>query len=199
MGFFPVAMAGLSLAKGVMGAVGASQTASANAANYNVQGQIALNNAAIARQQEVFDTGAGEFKTTQTGLIGAAKVAAATGAMAKGGVDINTGSNLNIRDAATRAASVDSAVSQSDMARKAWGYQVAASNFGNQASADVAGANNARRAGRTAAIGSLLDGVIGAAGSMAGGGMGSFGKFSFGGGGGGGNGVGNDPAQFGIY
>lgn len=197
MGFAPAIGAGLSIAKGITGAIGAGQQAAASSSNYMVQAQIAMNNAAIAGQNAEWETGMGEYKTAQTGLIGGAKVGGLVGQQARGGVDVNSGSPLAVREAATRAATQDVGVSVSDMARKVYGYRVQQSNFNNQASANVAGAGNARKAGRIAAVGSLLDGVAGAFGA------GGGGKFLFGGGGdsGGGsdNGVGNDPAQFGIY
>lgn len=177
MGFAPAIGAGLSIAKGIMGAAGAESSAAATSSNYLVQGQIALNNAVTAAQNEQWETGFGEYKAAQTGMVNAAKIGAGIATQARGGVDVNSGSNLAARVAATRAGVQDEASVMSDTARKAYGYRVAQTNFANQASADSAGAANARTAGRMAAMGSLLDGVAGAFGA------GGAGKFLFGGGG----------------
>jgi len=185
MGWAPMVMGGLQIAKGVVGAAGAMQSGNASATNYMVQAQIAMNNAAIAREQAEQEARVGEYRVAQQGLIGAAKMGALTAAQAKGGVDVNSGSNLAVRAAATRATVQDTKTVESDMARKVYGYQVQASNFDNQAMMNARGASAAREAGRISAFSSLLDGAIGAGGN--------FGKFFFPGGGGGGAGA-ADPA-----
>ena len=179
MGFATALMGGLSVAKGIVGAAGAVQSSEASAANYMVQAQIAMNNAVIAAQQAEQETRVGEYKVAQTGLMGAAKYGTTVAHQAKGGVDVNSGSNLKVQEAVTRAGVQDTKTAESDMARKVYGYQVQSTNFVNQAAMNARGAQSAKNAGTLGMISSLLDGASGAAGSV--------GKYFFGGGGGGGD------------
>lgn len=175
MGFDPMtAMAvtgGASLLKGGIGAIAAGQGAAANAANQRVQAQIALNNAAIARQNAQWEGEMGEYKTAQTGLVGAAKVGSLIAAGGKSGIDVNSGSALKVRAAATQAGQQDTLVARSDMARKVYGYQVQANNFENQAAVDRVTADNAESAAPLSEFASLLGGAAEAAPA--------FGKFKF--------------------
>ena len=162
----------MSLAKGVTGAVGAGQSADANSANQMVQAQIALNNKATAEQNATWENEMGEYKVAQSGLVGAAKEGALIASQGKSGVDVNSGSNLKVQQVAAQAAQQDTAVAQSDMARKVYGYQVQASNFGNQAAVDEKTAGQYQKAKGLAQFSSLLGGAADAAGSI--------GKFNWG-------------------
>lgn len=110
---------------------------------------IANQNLANAQSADAYQRGAnavGRARTEGTQTIGAEKVA-----YAASGVDLQSGTPLSTM-ADTRALSEqDAATLRNNAAREAWGYQVQASNFAQQA----------RAAKQNAALGALATGLGG--------------------------------------
>src|SRR5437667_4975506 len=80
-----------------IGAIGAIQSSRAQAAAANYQSQVAANNAQIAQQNAALAAQTGQAKAEATGLRNREAIAAATAAIAANGVDVNTGSALDVR------------------------------------------------------------------------------------------------------
>lgn len=70
-------------------------------------------------------------------------------ALAASGVDVDSGSALDVQNASMREGEHDAAAIRFNAAREGWGYQVQAANYRNEAAA-------ARAAGRNALFGSVV-------------------------------------------
>jgi len=148
-----------SLAGTVVSAMGAKQQADAQAKQADYQAQVARNNEIIAQQQAnaARQAGAVEAQTqdyksrqiagTQKAILGAS------------GVDIESGSPLAIQQSQAELARLDALTVQSNAERKAWGFDVEASNQKAQAGLYRMQASDARAAGKTAVLASLIGGV----------------------------------------
>lgn len=169
---------GTDLAQGVAGASAAKQAAAAQqqqynaqAAEQNYQAQITINNQTTATQNADVTMAAGEQQADNEGLKSRANAGAIKAGQAASGVDVNSGSAVDVQTSAREVGQLDALTVRSNAAREAYGYQVAASNYGAQAQADTyAGENDviagteAHEAGDIAATSSILGSVSKAAG-----------------------------------
>lgn len=109
---------------------------------------------------------AGEAGAAQAG-ISSQKSRAAVGSIianqAAGGIDVNTGSAKQTQLSERDIGEMDALNIRANATKEAYGYQVQATNFQNEANLEYAEANNAAQAGGWNAAGTLL----GAAGSAA--------------------------------
>lgn len=127
----------------------AAQTANYNASVANVNAQQAKNNATLAAN-------AGE----EQAAIQSQKTKAAVGSIvanqAAGGIDVNSGSALDVRESATELGSLDALTIRSNAAKEAYGYQTQANSFSQQAGLDTASAKNDIAAGNINTASTLL-------------------------------------------
>ena len=130
MGFLPALSAGLSLAGGVMGAVGSEE-------NAQVQAQIARNNANTALYNSQIAGLQGEQHATMKGMQGAAALGKMRAQFAGNGVDVNSGSPAAFQAASAGATVTDQQTIKSDAARTAWGYATQSVADQNQAGLDT--------------------------------------------------------------
>jgi hypothetical protein len=135
---------------GVVSGIGAKQQADAqaNAANYNAA--VARNAALFAQQQGEVNAQANDRKT-------AAMIGRQRAVYAAGGIDVNSGSPLDIQADTADFGRLNSLTIRNNAARDAYGYQA-------NANLDEASASNYEQAGNTALIGSLI-GTAGSVGS----------------------------------
>lgn len=161
-----VAMAPLMIASTVMGAVGtgvqaygAIQQGQAASDAYAYKAQVAANNAAIAQQRARMDIQSGEIAAVNQGLKTRAKIASEKAQQGAAGIDVNSGSAVDVRAGTQELGMLDSLTIRSNAAKKAWADQVDASNSEAQAELDRAAGENAETAGYISAAGSLLSGV----------------------------------------
>lgn len=166
-----VAGAALSAGSTVMGGV-----ASSNAANY--QAQVARNNAVIAEQNASAATAAGHVQAQASGMKNAARVAGIKAAQAANGVDVNTGSALDVQASERQVGQHDSETVLHNAMLQAYGYRTQATNYRAEAGLQQSRADSAIPGAVLSAGGTLL----GAAGRIPGFGT-SFSDF-FGGSGG---------------
>jgi hypothetical protein len=145
-------------------AAGAKQSANAQAASANYQAQVATNNATNARQNEAWATQAGEQKVATQGLKNRATLGAILAGQGANGVDVNSGSALDVRQSAARLGQYDALTIKSNAAREAYGYQVQGSNFEAQSQLDRYEAESAKKAGDIGVMTSLLGGTASAVG-----------------------------------
>lgn len=127
---------------GVFSAIGAKNQADAqaNAASYNAA--VANNAATFARQQGDIQAQANDRKT-------AAMIGRQRAVYAAGGLDVNSGSPLDIQADTAQFGRLNSLTIRNNAARQAYGYQA-------NANLDEASASNYESAGNTAMLGSLI-------------------------------------------
>lgn len=138
----PILSIATTVVGGIFSAVGAERQASAqaNAANFNAA--VARNAATYAQQQ-------GEIRAQANDRMTAARIGRARAAAAAGGLDVNSGSPLDIQSDLAKFGRLDSLTIRNNAAREAWGFET-------NASLDAAEAQNARSAGNINAVGSLI-------------------------------------------
>jgi len=127
---------------GVFSAIGQQRQAEAqaNAANYN---------AAVARNAALFAQQQGEVNAQAADRRTAAMIGRQRAAYAAGGLDVNSGSPLDIQADTAQFGRLNSLTIRNNAARQAYGYQA-------NAKLDAASASNYESAGNTAMIGSLI-------------------------------------------
>jgi len=141
-----------------MGVVSAQQQASAQAAAYNQQAQIADNNAkAATRQAEstmVAGAQEGQLRLRQAKSVEGGQIAA----YGANNLDISTGSPSAILQDTERYGQLDKSNTEYNAATNTWSLKSQATDYTNQASADRSSAANAKTAGTMNSIAALLNG-----------------------------------------
>lgn len=185
MGLETIAVIG-TVASAAIGAVGAIQQGQAQSRAAAYQAQVAANNAAISeRNQQIADRNAklmedeaqaaeaagaqrSNLESLRTReLIGKQKAAAAAA-----GLDVNSGSALDIRAGAAGLGMLSDLNIRDETARKALGYRIRGLDYEDQAVSAGTAADNFRTsalAGSAAAEAASTAGFLNAAGSLAGG------------------------------
>lgn len=153
-------IAPLALAVGVIGggvsAVGqiAGGQATANAANY--QAAVSSNNAIIARQNADYAEKAGLVQSQTQGLKSRAVGGRIKAAQGASGVDVNSGSNVDVQEAQREAGHLDSETVLNNAELSAYGYRNQATSFEAQSELDKLTAKQAPIGAAFGAAGSLL-------------------------------------------
>lgn len=152
----------------ISGGKGASQqgAASKEAAMYNAQ--VARNNATIARQNADYVGKAGMIQASDASMKTGATVAKITTAQGASGVDVNTGSAVDVQAGAREVGKKDAETVQSNAAVKAYGYRVQGANYDAQANLDEMGGQAAETAAGIKSQGSILSGITSLAGQAGG-------------------------------
>lgn len=139
----------------------ASQRKQANAAEAEgaYQANVYRQNAAIADMQgaDAITRGAEEERRFRQGtkqIVGASRAA-----LAAQGVDVNSGSALDVQASEMALGELDALTIRNNAAREAWGYQVDALNSRQAAKMAQLGAKNAADAYRSQATSTLLTGA----------------------------------------
>ena len=152
----------------VVGAVGAVASAGslvmggiAASNNANYQAQVAQNNAQIAQQNANAAMAAGAQKVQMEGMKNAAKMGAVKAAQAANGVDVNTGSNVDVQVSERQIGDLDEQQTQHNAQLQAYGYRTQASNFQAEAGLDQARADQAIPGSILSAGGGLLSSASG--------------------------------------
>lgn len=181
----PILSIASTVVGGVFSAIGSQQQAQAqaNAANYNAA--VARNAALFAQQQGEVQAQANDRKT-------AAMIGRQRAVYAAGGLDVNSGSPLDIQADTAQFGRLNSLTIRNNAARQAYGYEA-------NANLDTAAASNYESAGNTAMVGSLI-GTAGNVGSKWSSyqqeGIDPFAIGAFGGGEPSGGGLGGAPGQY---
>lgn len=158
----PVAAAAAVIGGGV-GAYGAIESGNAAASAASYQNQVAQNNAIIANQNAQQATAAGEAQVTQSQLKTAATIGAIKTDQAASGLDVNSGSNVDVQSSAKELGELDALTIRNAAARQAYGYQT--QSMSDVASGQLLSAQSSQdlTAGMFGAGGSILGGVGSAA------------------------------------
>ena len=165
----PVTLAGIGIgatAAGTgIGAIGSLFQGKAQSNMYNYQAGVAKVNATLAKQDANYATEAGEVETQQIGMRGRAQVGATRAGIGAGNID-TTGtcgcseSRYRQRLAITQE---NEAVTNANVAKRAYGFNVKAAQDTTQAGAYGVAAETSTEAGEIGAAST----VIGGAGSVA--------------------------------
>lgn len=155
----PVVAVVAAVAGTALSVAGQIQQGKANEAASNYQAQVAANNAQLAKQQAQETNAAGEQQTAIQQMKTRATVGAIRAAEGASGVDVNTGSNVDVRSSAAELGQLDALTIRSNAARQAYGYETGATSFQAQSQLDRATASQAGTAGFFGAAGSLLSGA----------------------------------------
>lgn len=161
LGISEVAIGALALSAvgTAVSVVGQMQNAAAQQKVANYQAQVAENNALLAKEQAKQTTAAGEAATMQQQMKTRATVGAIRAAQGASGVDVDTGSNVDVRSSAAELGQLDALTIRSNAARQAYGYETGATSQQAQAGLDRAAGAQAGTAGLFGAAGSLLSGA----------------------------------------
>lgn len=148
-----------AVASTAIGTVSAVQSAKAQEAQYEYQAKVAKDNertaeinAIEARQKGIEDARLKRMKTLQ-------QVGALQTAQAANGVDISTGTSLDLIEDTKTMGELDAMNSIYDSERTARNYEIQAGNFANQSEMDLASAKNTSSAGKLNAFGTALEGI----------------------------------------
>lgn len=114
------------------------------------QAQIAKNNAQIARMNAAQVTDVGNAQALNSMLRTRAVVGQTKAAQAASGIDVNSGSAVDVQASERMLGMLDALTIRSNAARAAYGYQAEAGNF-------TAQAEMMRRKGKMARISGLMD------------------------------------------
>lgn len=154
---------GASALGGVTGAVGAYQQgqAEAGAARYNAS--MARQNAAIAEQNAAIAGQSGEQQAAMQEQKTRATVGAIKAGQAAAGVDVSTGSAVDVRSSAAELGELDALTVRSNAAREAFGYRQQAVGMKAESALDEYQAETAGTAGEIGAASTLLGGLGSAA------------------------------------
>lgn len=102
-------------------------------------GQVAKNNSTIATQNANYAREAGSEQATAQSIKGAAEGARIKTAQAANGVDVNSGSAVDVQEGQRETSRLDAETVLNNADLSAYGYTTQANNFDAQSQQDVAG------------------------------------------------------------
>lgn len=150
---------GLSLLSGGISAIGAITQGQAASENAQFQSEVASQNQQIANMNAQQTTQVGEAQTEQQQQKTKATVGAIEAAQGASGIDVNTGSAVDVRSSASELGELDALTIRSNAARTAYGFEVNAQNQGAESQLLSQESEQAEIGGGLSGFGSLLSGV----------------------------------------
>lgn len=151
----------LLVASAVIGAYGAKKAGDNAQDQANYQAMVARNNAVIAAQYATAERQKGQVLEDAKRMETAQRVSAVRAAGGSSGLDVNSGSALDLQADTARLGELDALTIRNNAARAAYGYETQGVNYNNQATLSNMAGNAAQEAGT---IG-MFSSVIGAASS----------------------------------
>ncbi len=145
-----------AVAGGIVGGIGAKESADASAASYNYKAGVALLNKQINEQNANWATSAGDAQAEASGLQAKQQIAGTKVTQGASGLDVNSGSNATVTKDQTAVAQYDQNVIRWDAAKTAYGYQTKATMDTAESQLDLQAASQAKSAGNIAMITSFL-------------------------------------------
>lgn len=138
---------------------GAESSAAAQSKSAAYSAQVAANNAQIANQNASYAAQAGQEKATEQSLKSRAQVGAAIAGEAAQGVDVNSGSALDVQTTDREVGKLETQQVANNAALQVYGYRSQATGFSADSGLDTAKAANALQAGDISATGDALSGA----------------------------------------
>ncbi|HXA22753.1 MAG TPA: hypothetical protein VNW90_10660 [Acetobacteraceae bacterium] len=139
--------------------MGAMEQGKAAQQQADYQAQVANNNAIIAQQNATYATAAGNAQAEKSAMGTAERMGAIRAAQASSGVDVGSGSPLDVQTSQKEVGQLDQDTIRNNAARVAYGYRSQSTNFTAQAGLDTATGANAATAGDIGAVSSVLGGA----------------------------------------
>lgn len=156
MAFAPIISGVAGTVGALTSAFGALSTGAANANAANYQAQVATNNATIAGQNADYAIASGLQKSQTQSLRGAAQGGRIKASQAANGVDVNSGSALDVQVGAAEASQLDTETVLNNAELAAYGYRSQQTGYEAEAELDKNKAKNDILGSELAAGGSLL-------------------------------------------
>lgn len=151
---------GLMAASMALGVVGAGVQAMGSIQEGNYRAQVAENNAKIAGYNAQLATESGEIEASNQGLKTRAQIGEQKAAQGASGVDVNSGSAVDVRVASDILGMTDALTIKSNAAKQAYGFLT-------QQTSLLAEAQQDRTAGKIGAFSSLISGAASVTGEWA--------------------------------
>ena len=148
-----------AVAAAAVSAYGSYESGQAQQAAAKYQSQVEQNNAIIAQQNAQWAAQAGNAQAEQKQLETRAKVGGILASQAAAGIDVNSGSAVDVKSSASELGELDAINIRSNAARTAYGYNVQSSSDQNQSQLDTFEGNADAEAGDIKAGGSVLSAV----------------------------------------
>ena len=143
----------------ITSAIGSNFAGQASGQSYQYQAQIAQINSQVAKQNAAYATEVGEVDAQQSGMQTRAQIGQTKAIQGSSGLDVNTGSGAAVRTSEAEIGVENQNIIRANAAKQAYGYEVNAAQFTNQASLDIASGANAVTAGNIGAFSSILGGA----------------------------------------
>lgn len=156
-----------SVAGTAVGAIGSMQQGNAAAAASNYNAQVAAENAVQAQDNAARAGAAGAQQAAEESQKTRATVGAIKAAQAANGVDVGTGSAVDVRSSAAELGQLSAINIRSNAAKTAYGYQVQSANDTAQSKLDNYDSSQQTTAGEIGAGSTILGGASNAASNYA--------------------------------
>lgn len=143
----------------IMSAFGSLASGFSNSKMYDYQAGIAKLNQQIATQNAEWATDTGEQQSLISGLKTGQQIGQIKVAQASSGLDVNSGSAVQVRASQAQTGQLDTDIIRSNAAKTAYNYETQAVTAGAQASVDSMAANNSMMAGAIGMGSSILGGI----------------------------------------
>lgn len=150
---------GLSAGASLLAATGQYKQGQATSEAATMNSEIAANNQIIANNNATATIQEGEQNAAVSSQATKAKIGGILANEGASGVDVNSGSSLDVRQSEQQLGELNAINIRSTAARQAYGYQTEATNAGIQEQIDTSTATNAKTTGDIGAGASLLSGV----------------------------------------
>lgn len=147
---------GQTLLGGLTSAFGSLFKGDAEKQMYDYQAGVARLNAQIAQQNSAYALQIGEQQAQGVGLQGGQRMGQIKAAQAASGLDVNSGTAVDVRASQKEWTGIQTAAVRSSAAKTAYNYQVQSVQFGAQAQLDTLAGQNARSAGMIGAASSIV-------------------------------------------
>lgn len=156
-----IGAAGLGTSAGgsILSAFGSIASGSANQDMYDYQASIARLNSQIDLQNAEYSRQVGEQQASQYGIKAGQQMGAIKSAQASSGLDVNSGSAMDVRASQGRLNRLDTDVIRSNAAKTAYNYEIKSTMDNAQAGLYSMAGDNAMSAGLIGAGSSVLGGL----------------------------------------
>lgn len=148
---------GGTIAGGIVGGIGAEQSAGAQAAASQYKAGVALLNAQINKQNAAWAESAGETQAEISGMKSGQQIAETKVQQAASGLDVNTGTVAQVRSDQTNIAEFEQNTIRWNAAKEAYGYETKAAMDVGEAGLDQVAADDEKEAGQIGMISSFIN------------------------------------------
>lgn len=152
---------GATLAGGLLSSYGASKEGAATKQMYDYRAQVAKINADIERQNAAWARDRGEKQAEQYGMKAAQQRGQIIAAQGASNIEIGSGSSKAVRESQQKITAIDMGQIRSNAAKVAYDYETKAFMDENQGKLDTFAGEQAEKAGKIKAMGSILGTVSG--------------------------------------